>query len=232
MDKELIKLIMDLGVTGGIAILVILLAYKYASGMIDKCLKGRGHKRKYDEGREDKIRQMTKQDLLGHEYFSKMRILMTSVIPQMEMNNKDKRDCAIEFLLIKFRVFIEVMQDFCWKEISYDSKENGTDWLEAIQKTFITGINRYEEEARRECIPELFIADFNVIHSSRVNEAMNMVTSFSKSGFLANNAMRTWLTLDMLVSVFNGTILDVEHTMNSRNGELDQELKKWRACKL
>jgi hypothetical protein len=216
MEKEIIKTYMELGALATFFVLVLTLLYKYFNQKI--CI----------ENDKNEVSSMvldpTQSDLLTHDYFTKMKTYMTTRIPFLRIDGKERKACLIDFLLIKYRIFYEVTSAFCKSDAAADTADRGDKWVADFTEMLLDGVAAYEKEALDSGIPAIFLTCFNTHHSIRLTQCWDFMTSLAKSKYFPSNARRTEVMLDMLVVIFNATLIDAERTMDELNGELDEAL--------
>ena len=216
MEKEIIKTYMELGALATFFVLVLTLLYKYFNQKI--C----------EEKNTNEVSSMvldpTQSDLLTHDYFTKMKTYMTTRIPFLRIDGKERQACLIDFLLIKYRIFYEVTAEFCLSDAAADTADRGDKWVADFTEMLLDGVAAYEKEALEAGIPAIFLTCFNTHHSIRLTQCWDFMTSLAKSKYFPSNARRTEVMLDMLVVIFNATLIDAERTMDELNGELNEAL--------
>ena len=162
--------------------------------------------------------------ILTHDYFTKMKTYMSTRIPFLRIDGKERKACLIDFLLIKYRIFYEVTAEFCLSDAAADTADRGDKWVADFTEMLLDGVAAYEKEALEAGIPAIFLTCFNTHHSIRLTQCWDFMTSLAKSKYFPSNARRTEVMLDMLVVIFNATLIDAERTMDELNGELDEAL--------
>lgn len=216
MKMDIIKTYLELGALATFFVLVLTLLYKYFN---QKILR---------EKDSHKVSPMvlnpTQSDLLTHDFFTKMKTHMITRIPFLRIDGKERQACLIDFLLIKYRIFYEVITDFCKSDIATDAADRGDRWLAAITTMLLNGVAAYEKEALKAGIPAIFLTCYNKHHSIRLTECWDLTASLARSKYFPSNARRTEVALDMLVVIFDATLIDAERTMDELNGELDEAL--------
>jgi hypothetical protein len=216
MEKDIIKTYMELGALATFFVLVLRLLYKYFNKKI--CEAKDSHEVL------PMLLNPTQSDLLTHDYFTKMKTHMTTRIPFLKIEGKERQACLVDFLLIKYRTFYEVITEFCKTDVATDTADRGDKWLAAITTVLLNGVAAYEKEALEVGIPAIFLTCFNKHHSVRLTECWDLTTSLARSKYFPSNARRTEVALDMLVVIFNATLIDAERTMDELNGELTEAL--------
>jgi len=216
MEKDIIKTYMELGALATFFVLVLTLLYKYFNQKICE--------EKHPNEVSSMVLDPTQSDLLTHDFFTKMKTHMTTRIPFLRIDGKERQACLIDFLLIKYRTFYEVITDFCKSDIATDATDRGDRWLAAITTMLLNGVTAYEKEALDDGIPAIFLSCFNKHHSIRLTECWDLTASLARSKYFPSNARRTEVALDMLVVIFDATLIDAERTMDELNGELDEAL--------
>lgn len=222
IDSSIVKTYMELGALATFFIIALTLLYKY----FDKVIAGqtKDTPEVLLKKSQAKVNRLTQSDLLLHGFFMHMQIAISTVIPAIHMDTLQKRDCMVDFLLIKFSVFIDIARNFCKTKVASGLTKNGDQWLCELQDAIVKGVKEYEDKARKTGVPEIFIKHFNDRHVGRVSETLDLLSAISKSDIFHNNAMRTWAALDILTAIFNSTLIDAEHTMRRMNGEIDEAL--------
>ena len=216
MEKEIIKTYMELGALATFFVLVLTLLYKYFNQKICE--------EKHPNEVSSMVLDPTQSDLLTHDYFTKMKTYMTTRIPFLRIDGKERKACLIDFLLIKYRIFYEVTAEFCLSDAAADTADRGDKWVADFTEMLLDGVAAYEKEALEAGIPAIFLTCFNTHHSIRLTQCWDFMTSLAKSKYFPSNARRTEVMLDMLVVIFNATLIDAERTMDELNGELDEAL--------
>ena len=115
MEKEVIKTYMELGALATFFVLVLTLLYKYFNQKI--CIE------KDKNEVSSMVLDPTQSDLLTHDYFTKMKTYMTTRIPFLRIDGKERKACLIDFLLIKYRIFYEVTAEFCLSDAAADTAD-------------------------------------------------------------------------------------------------------------
>ncbi len=146
---SIVKGYLEMGARATFFILALVLLYKYFQGLMGK------KKRPMDD-------EAACIDLAGHDFFAKIDVTISHVI---RLQNKEKEACSIDFTLILV------------SNLSLFTRREGKRCAEALVRRGVGPLHGREvdrllrqqaDEARRNGIPEAFIAGFNNAQQAKI----------------------------------------------------------------
>ena len=215
------SIIRDYLETGALAtffVVSLALLYKYFQGLM---------KAKKDNGARPSGYEGVCIDLAGHDFFAKIDVTISHVIPNIKLANKEKESCLIDFMLIISRTFRE-----CFAKVVKESDAlrhlSGEVWGRYMVEKLIDCLATAQDKARKIGIPEAFIAGFNNVQQAKIVQVTEMINLFSRSTFLTDNRTRLSTVLDTVQATFFAILFDAEKTMDAMNGEINAALKGYK----
>lgn len=210
----IVKGYLEMGALATFFVLTLVLLYKYFQGLMGK------KKRPLDN-------EAGCIDLSGHDFFAKIDVTISHVIPNIKLANKEKEACLIDFMLIISRTFRD-----CFTRVVKESDAlrhlSGEVWGRYMVEKLIDCLAHGQDEARRNGIPEAFIAGFNNAQQAKIVQVSEMINLFSRSTFMADNQTRLSAVLDAIQATFFAILFDAEKTMDKMNGEIMEALKGYK----
>lgn len=216
--STLVKDYLELGALATFFVLTITLLYKYFQGLM-------GTKKR--NGRKPLYYEAIYFDLAGHDFFTKIDVTISHVIPNIRLQNKEKEACLIDFMLIVSRTFRECYTRVV-KEVDALKHMSGEVWGLYMVEKLIDCLAFCQDEARRVGIPEAFIAEFNKAQQAKIIQVTEMINLFSRSAFLTDNRTRLSAVLDSIQATFFAILFDAEKTMDAMNGEIMEALQGYK----
>jgi hypothetical protein len=211
---SIVKGYLEMGALATFFIFTLVLLYKYFQGLMEKKKHGLN-----DEA--------VCIDLSGHDFFAKIDVTISHVIPNIKLANKEKEACLIDFMLIISRTFRD-----CFTRVVKESDAlrhlSGEVWGRYMVEKLIDCLATGQDEARRIGIPEAFIAGFNNVQQAKIVQVTEMINLFSRSTFLTDNRTRLSAVLDTVQATFFAILFDAEKTMDAMNGEINDALKGYK----
>ena len=215
---SIVKGYLEMGALATFFVLTLVLLYKYFQGLMGR-KKHRGFRPSDDEA--------ACIDLSGHDFFAKLDVTISHVIPNIKLANKEKEACLIDFMLILSRTFYG-----CFTRVVKESDAlrhlSGEVWGRYMVEKLIDCLAHGQDEARRNGIPEAFIAGFNNAQQAKIVQVTEMINLFSRSTFMADNQTRLSAVLDAIQATFFAILFDAEKTMDKMNGEIMEALKGYK----
>ena len=215
---SIVKGYLEMGALATFFILALVLLYKYFQGLMG---------RKKHHGFWPSDDETGCIDLSGHDFFAKLDVTISHVIPNIRLQNKEKEACLIDFMLILSRTFLN-----CFTRVVKESDAlrhlSGEVWGRYMVEKLIDCLAHGQDEARRNGIPEAFIAGFNNAQQAKIVQVSEMINLFSRSTFMADNQTRLSAVLDAIQATFFAILFDAEKTMDKMNGEIMEALKGYK----
>jgi len=211
---SIVKGYLEMGALATFFVLALVLLYKYFQGLMGK---------KKSPLNDEAVCI----DLSGHDFFAKIDVTISHVIPNIKLANKEKEACLIDFMLIISRTFRD-----CFTRVVKESDAlrhlSGEVWGRYMVEKLIDCLAHGQDEARRIGIPEAFIAGFNNAQQAKIVQVSEMINLFSRSTFMADNQTRLSAVLDAIQATFFAILFDAEKTMDAMNGEIMEALKGYK----
>ena len=156
-----------------------------------------------------------------HPFFGRMKYYLRVIVPNIPVENPYKKDLIVLFLTIKFKIFYEAYDKICRNidKIPMTDIDNRIEWL-------TKHIETYENEARKQGVPEILISKFSEWNQVHVEGAVECIENIWQGKYHQRKYDKLAAELDVIQCTFTQTILAAEKTMNSLNGELDEWLKE------
>jgi len=215
---SIVKDFLEMGALATFFVLTLALLYKYFQGLM---------KTRKDHGTGLPYYEANCIDLAGHDFFAKIDVTISHVIPNIKLVNKEKEACLIDFMLIISRTFRD-----CFTRVVKESDAlrhlSGEVWGRYMVEKLIDCLATGQDEARRIGIPEAFIAGFNNVQQAKIVQVTEMINLFSRSTFLTDNRTRLSAVLDAIQATFFAILFDAEKTMDKMNGEIMEALKGYK----
>ena len=174
-----------------------------------------------------------KEDLSGHTFFFNMQSAILYKIPSLAIKGDPaKTDIMKIYAHVKLQIFYDEMVEFVRAFNANGRKHcfSQTDVLQTFDKTIV----KYRREAIQKIsekynnkVAFLFDERFtNGIHLPIINITRQGIEDICKSEFYPKCSEKISAMLDMFTFAFQYTIIDLERTCKSLNGELSKELEK------
>lgn len=159
-----------------------------------------------------------KLSIKDHPFFSKMKYFKDVIIPSLNfrLNNPKKEELIKKFLIIKFDVFSTGMRE----SASCPDKESS---LHNLENKIIDLIRFCETRAAIEGVPDIFIQKFKHWHIPRNAFILHNVSDICKTDYLTCDEKLN-IILNIMITIFDLTLIDAVKTAKSLNGELDAVL--------
>ena len=172
-------------------------------------------------------------DFLSHSFFKVMADSLEYTIPNLEIKgDPQKSDVTRIYASAKVRIFRdEVLKIvYAFRKGKGEHCFSEKDLLVAFDKT----VRLYRKQAVKELtkkynkrVAELFDDKFtNEIHYACITTTKNCISSICKSRFYLTCSEKLSAILDVFTFAFQHTIIDLERTCSSLNGELTKEFEK------
>ena len=155
-----------------------------------------------------------------HHFFSVMERALKVTIPQMDIAEPGRALLARDFLRFKVESFSTKMLEFVRRPSLNDFPPEA--FSSQISEVLSQCIQDYEERARREGIPEIYLRKFGEWHKQTVDMTLAYIDVLSQcEAQYHQNYERLASVLSWLEVAFQWTFVDAEKTLASLNGELD-----------
>jgi hypothetical protein len=215
---SIVKDFVEMGALATFFVLTLALLYKYFRGLMIT---------RKEQGTGLPYYEANCIDLAGHDFFAKIDVTISHVIPNIKLASKEKEACLIDFMLIISRTFRD-----CFTRVVKESDAlrhlSGEVWGRYMVEKLIDCLATGQDEARRIGIPEAFIAGFNDVQQAKIVQVTEMINLFSRSTFLTDNQTRLSAVLDTVQATFFAILFDAEKTMDAMNGEINAALKGYK----
>lgn len=159
-----------------------------------------------------------KKKLDKHQFFNSIEYWVNNDINNLPIINPLKKRVVCTFLRIKYLTFSKNLKEYI---NTVDIEEEIMD----LETLIIDCLKEYEDKARNEGIPDIFINKFRVWNSPHTHILIDSVQSICTSKFYDSFEEKIVAVLDILTFSFRVTLIDAERTINDLNGELEKALK-------
>ena len=168
------------------------------------------------------------QTLISGGSFSVMDELIAYGIDSISISNKFKDKVAKDFLKMKLKIFRDGFMEFVKRPEVFTLSG---DCLKAEVTTLFFGlINKYEEKAVADGIPQLFIEKFHAWHDPATQEVKRNIDALCTSNYITTNGQKLNAILINLSSAFYRTLIDAERTLGDINGHMKGLVYKGIVC--
>lgn len=157
--------------------------------------------------------------LLEHRFFTAMDFYLNTRIPILPIREPGRAKIFRDFLDYKFRAIRDTMETLIKTN---DIARMPQMQFEPLMMDFLNdAMEAYDEEARKEGIPDVVLDKFALWHRGSVEQTSNFLLRVTQSPWYGSNIQKTVAILDYLTTVMHSTLLDAQFTLSRLNGELD-----------
>lgn len=197
---------------------VVFVLYRYSSVVIDQWQSRKNRSKET----KDKIDQI---ELLNHRFFTDASFKINVEIPTMSLSgvSEIRQKLFKMMLLIKIKEIHNGCLDIARSEMC---KMTPAEWAALIYNSLDNMMKRFEEECRKEEIPEIIIKKFSMWHYETLKVIYSHVSNLAASSLYTNNLARTNTFLLVMNVLLETTIGDAERSLVELNGELSNLLYK------
>jgi len=161
------------------------------------------------------IKNRNTVNIKAHPFWSRMKYFSSTKVLEIDIDNP-----------IRKRMYIKAVRIFINNTVSH-TEEVLASKFRAEVATCLMGniIDSYENEWRKNYIPERFIQQFNFFHKSKLKYTIRYIEFVSTSNFYKDDVDKKVAILDGLLHLFQWLLIDLESVHKEMNGELDKCLK-------
>ena len=157
------------------------------------------------------------KDVEDHPFFQEMLYYVEHVIPNLEIADRHKCFVAKAFLRVKFETFVDGITR---------AMTNSAFRVEDHVKLLYDLERESDAAARSIGVPDLFVERFDEEFTPIVELMKDSIASISTSKFLTGQKAKHVAILYQYLAAFHNTIVAVEHSIGSLNGELEKALNE------
>lgn len=157
-----------------------------------------------------------------HPLFAYLKYNIEIKIPNLRIENINRKIIFTKFLLIKFKTFYKYFQKLL--------DTNFHDFINSELKDHLTvnllnATKDYEAECKHIWIPCIVINKFSEWHAPHIEIVIRSINYISDSDFYSSKEEKVAIIFQFYITGFAQTLIDAEKTLNSLNGELDNWIK-------
>lgn len=162
--------------------------------------------------------------LRTHPFWSRFTYMIEHRIPSIKVKDNPLLTKLVRQCLdVKFRYAKKHM-----KYVINNKAFNCKDYTKFVSNL----VRSYEGEWVRNHVPELFIERFRAFHKLRVDDALEYVERICSSNFYPTLNEKKLAMMDYFLQAFNHTMMDMERSVDSLNGDVTKELERLRKLDL
>jgi hypothetical protein len=164
--------------------------------------------------------QLKEVDVINHDVFNYIEFWLYNQIPSLNLRTQYRTAVFRKYLHVYINTYKEQLLTFV-KETDYKSME-GVE----LRKNLLTLITdttlKMENEMRVVGIPEVIILKMKNVLNDRINLTMDLINTICDSSFYDSydNLLKIYSFLNIIHSILDNTISNVESVCNNLNGEL------------
>lgn len=165
-------------------------------------------------------RKITYSDIINHDVFNYIDFWVYNQIPSLSFDTDYRTFVFRKYLQIYFRSYKSEIKKFL-NEKDYKNMDNSE--LRKNLLGLITDIIKKMEDTMRDNeIPNIIIVKMKNILVERMDLTMDLINSVSESNFYDSeeNLLKMYSFLNVIHSVLDNTISNIEKVINEINGEL------------
>lgn len=223
---ELINLVEKHGIKGVIGVLVIYslisvfksqwfggIMTKISDKFVERFMKSESNK-------VENIRKINDSDISNHDIFNYIDFWTYSKVPTFQFSTEYRTAVFRKYLTIYLKNYKKNIEKFVENKI-YEKMDEPQ-----ISKTFLNLINQtvydYEREMTESGIPPIIIEKMKVKNNDNISLTIDLVDGVCSSQFYnsENNLLKIYSILNILLTVLETTVNNVETVCNSINGQL------------
>jgi len=162
---------------------------------------------------------ITESDITNHEIFNYINLWKYSMVPTMNFSTEYRTIVFRKYLSIYLGCYRDDLKDFLKTDYkSMDSAEIKGAFLNLLNKI----IYDYERIMNDVGIPKIIIEKMKVRNNDTINLTIDLIEGICGSNFYdsANNYLKVYSILNIILSVLDNTISNSESTCDSINGQL------------
>ena len=162
-------------------------------------------------------------NLENHPFFTKMD-LFKRTIELIDIKNEIKKQMIIDFFSIYLTVFRNGIKEVV---ISHNFNELQNNELSAIfMRTVAELLTKYDDKSRAIGVPDYFLHQFNKFHNSTLEIVFEDIDNILNNDVYGTQEQKVYVVLDTVKSAFHLMIKDAKISMDSINGQLNNEFYK------
>lgn len=176
--------------------------------------------RKSKKGGKKGNMSLLPSDIVNHDLFNYIDFWLYNQIPSIILKTKYRTVVFRKYLHFYFKAYKDVIQDFV------DSDEYKTMTPILLKKKLLGLITsttiKMESDMREHKIPEIVIIKMKNVMNNRINLTRDLIEQISDSTFYdtEKNLLKIYSFLNIVHSILDNTISNIEPVCNSINGEL------------
>lgn len=165
-------------------------------------------------------KKITYSDIINHDVFNYIDFWVYNQIPSLSFDTDYRTFVFRKYLQIYFRSYKSEIKKFL-NEKDYKNMDNSE--LRKNLLSLITDIIKKMEDTMRDNeIPNIIVVKMKNILVERMDLTMDLINSISESNFYDSeeNLLKIYSFLNVIHSVLDNTISNIEKVINDLNGEL------------
>jgi len=177
-------------------------------------------------GEENEV-DVDQESLYTHPFFREVNRKLNWEVPHFRIEDSLRSALCKDFLMIKLSAIAAKCKSFI--AAGDMNKLTEEDFMRRLDLLVLDIIKEYEDKARQEKIPDIFISRFNDWHSGRIEviyKFLQDITEPSANDFYQTNTTKFYSFLNLMTVIMDLTLLDAGKTIIHLNGELSKETYK------
>jgi len=163
---------------------------------------------------------VTSSDINNHDLFNYIDFWLYNQIPSITLKTKYRTLVFRKYLHFYFKAYKDTIQEFISGE---EYKNMSSKYLKKKLLNLITSTTiKMEAQMREHDIPEVIIIKMKNVLNNRLNLTRDLIEQISDSTFYdsQNNLLKIYSFLNIIHSILDNTISNIEPVCNNINGEL------------
>lgn len=176
--------------------------------------------RKKSEEMEEVSSPVKETDIYNHDLFNYLDFWLYNQIPSVQLKTQYRTAIFRKYLHIYFKTYKDSILDFI-REGEFKEMD-GSKLRKQLLKLITDTTQKMEMEMRQINIPEVIIVKMKSVLNDRINLTMDLINSICDSSFYdsPDNLLKIYSFLNIIHSILDNTISNVEPVCNKLNGEL------------
>lgn len=216
--NDIKEIINQFGITGSVASLVIILLWsigktQWFTKLIDKLIENLFTK-------ERKGKHLVEKDILNHDIFNYIDYWIMSRISALEFSTDYRTIVFRRYLVIFLESYKNLIKEYVNKK-GFENMGESELW-NSIFELFNNIIMDYEKNMEKSGIPLIVIEKMKVKNNDMFLLIIDLAEGICNSPFYNSekNLLKVYSILNILLSVLDGTLSNVDEVCNSINGQL------------
>lgn len=216
--NELKEIINQFGMTGSLVSAIIIFLWsigkadwfeKFMDNLLDNIFK-----------KEKKGNGLAEKDILNHDIFSYIDYWITSRISSLEFSTEYRTIVFRRYLIIFLESYKNVIREYVNKK-EFESMGD-SELRNSVFELFNNIIIDYERSMEKSGIPLIIIEKMKVKKNDMFLLIIDLAQGICNSPFYKSekNLLKIYSILNILLSVLDGTLSNVDEVCNSINGQL------------